>query len=380
MPQYPCSSEYVKFVPNNKKNKQLRAVFQKSAIWKPGSTGRITITFKDEEAAWSHIGSNSTNEYPSMNLGFIDPPFVSFSFNDKFYDINKIPSFKNAMRNYCNDPLNPGTCKKSGPTGSINWQPGSTVVHETMHSLSSVHMHQVDLYNSNPIKLDVEAVRRYYRANNMTDSDAEVNVIERYSCDPSKSTCDYIGSPYDPDSVMLYNLPDDWVIGKNPTYPNYVMSILDKEWLTKTYPKEPSNLSNWPEITVEFVDHPINAYGFQESGTVTDNLGWKQAWVQKVIIESIVPLVGIRYRFVDANGAVITIKPLEVVERPILITDGPLITEGPVIKKKIFPIRKRKEGFLDGFTGNSEIAVIVLIIIVIVIVIVVISTRSKKIY
>ena len=89
--QMPCTDVY----PSQDFKMKLQsiatsAIFLKSVIWQPNTRGKISITFGDTKcsgcspgAAWSHLGSNSTKEYPSMNLGFIDPPFENFEYKGK---------------------------------------------------------------------------------------------------------------------------------------------------------------------------------------------------------------------------------------------------------------------------------------------------------
>ena len=97
--QAPCTDVYPArdFLKKDESNK-FRAVFLKSTIWKPGAKGEIGITFGDfnasgvsKDAAWSHIGSNSTDqvrsEGVSMCLGFIDPPYNDFEYNGKTYNL-----------------------------------------------------------------------------------------------------------------------------------------------------------------------------------------------------------------------------------------------------------------------------------------------------
>ena len=114
-----------------------------------------------------------------------------------------------------------------------------------------LHEHQNNLFNSNNIKLNRDAVISYYQNIGMTEADATANVLTRYDCS-SSNNCDYVGSMFDPKSIMLYALPDDWVDGPNPTKPNFVLSDLDKQWLTKEYPSKPTEA--YPQITVQFID------------------------------------------------------------------------------------------------------------------------------
>ena len=243
------------------------ALYLDESIWKDGGT--ISITFGklgcsgcSTEAAWSYIGSQSDSKYPSMNLGFCDPPWNDFT-QDGF--IFKYNDFSNASRNYCSTDSN--SCWN-------NWIPGATILHEFGHALGMMHEHQSNINKDNPLEFDVAAVYDYYRRLGMTEEDARVNVIERYEC--TSDICPYSGSPFDVDSIMLYALPDDWIRGENPTYPNFKYSALDKEWFKIKYPP---TAKNQPKIKIEFIDGEE----------------WQKYWVKKTVSEGLSHLVGIQF-------------------------------------------------------------------------------------
>ncbi len=250
------------------------AIFQRNTIWTQGEKGKITITFGDyscqgcgKDAAWSTIGSDSTSSYPSMNLGFIDPPFGSFLHKNKVYDVPQ-----DADRNYCSSTAKSTSSCESG------WTPGATVIHEFCHALGMMHEHQNNLNNSNKIVLNKDAVINYYIENGLGDKrTAELNVLDIYS-----DSSEYEGTDFDPKSIMLYALPDEWIAKghNNPTKPNFVLSSEDKRYLQKLYPLDSSKK---PEISVNFIDPnpPV----------------WKVAWVEKIISETFNDLIGIKWIF-----------------------------------------------------------------------------------
>jgi hypothetical protein len=274
-------------------SKIFSAITMNDAIWKPGDKGTITITFGDyscdgcsPDASWSQIGKHSSGSYPSMNLGFIDPPYTSFMWNGKTYSA---PA--SATRNYC------------GGTGNLSctpgWVPGATVIHEFGHALGMLHEHQNNLQQANPIKINKKQVETYYNCIGMGESGATTNVLDTYSCTPGKN-CNYSGTKFDPQSIMLYYLPSAWIQGckpyknsacnnvlgatptcsSNPTQPNFKLSSQDIGWLQHQYPSS----SDPPVITVKFIDQNPEP--------------WKVAWVQKIITETYGPLLGIKWNFV----------------------------------------------------------------------------------
>ena len=256
-----------------------KAIFLKSSEWKPGVDNKITITFGNYEgcndcvknAAWSHLGNNSNNYKPSMNLGFVDPPFEDFTVDG--YNFN-YDLFKNEVRNYCS---------KSNTNCLQGWKPGRTIIHEFGHAMGMFHEHQNYVLN-NPLEFDEEAVIQYYQSIGYSRSQAEdiakTNVIDRYEC--TEENCPYRGSEFDKDSVMLYPLDLNWLKKgtdiENITMPSFSYSDLDKEWLEKTYPK---NAVSKPTVTIEFLDGEP----------------WQKYWVKKIVQEQLQPHVGININY-----------------------------------------------------------------------------------
>jgi len=304
--QLPCSSWPSNEKPN-KTNKGQHAIFLNSAIWGPNQTGTILITFGSAvcsgcspNAAWTIIGSESNNPIPctncnggylTANWGFIDPPFSDFTFNGITYPVSL---FQCETRNNCNDlsqNCSPNTgClpNSSDPTCygcPSNYVAGSTIIHESSHGIGSMlHEHQNNLNGSNKINLNDCAVINYYNSIGSNETTADNNAITQYS-----GTA-YSGSNFDPDSIMLYKIPDNWLLGyqstttpdpilngcptpdpaqiqafNNPTKANFTLSATDKQWLSKIYPVN----TNMPKLTIKFVDLEIP--------------DWKMAWVQYVI-------------------------------------------------------------------------------------------------
>lgn len=387
--QIPCTEKkhaQSKQKQNKQTNKIYKAIGLTSSIWKKEG-GDLNVTFGSYKypnepnvspfGAWSYVGSQTNNAMPGMNLGFIDPPYESFEYNGKTYSPEVY-----ATRNYCRVD---GSC-------SAGWTPGTTVVHEFCHALGMLHEHQNNLNNMNTLKasLDNDSVIKYYcELDSVNDPNclntssaiyknavetANANVLDYYENKEIQETT-YVGTNYDPNSIMHYALPDEWFKKgpgfKNPTTPIFVLSHDDIEWLKQRYPL--GDPSVYPTITVKFIDtfdsgakeafkaditskyndycnnHIKNEY-CDEISKIYNNLNtyandktrwgkenaWKKAWVQKTVLDTFTHLIGVNFVFKENNNTVIqnTID-IEQTDTPIITADtGTLDNAGtkPVVK------------------------------------------------
>ncbi len=133
-----------------------------------------------------------------------------------------------------------GLCKKSGPTWSA--KDNGTIRHELMHGLGAIHEHQhpsgscVDEFNI-----------KYMEDNRLFDPDEKKNkaaIVTNIEVVTKKFDIDDVAQlPYDPLSVMHYDLPPQFFLTgkKSPCYlgePNNELSQADVEMLGKLYPQE----------------------------------------------------------------------------------------------------------------------------------------------
>ena len=157
----------------------------------------IRIAFDPGDGAWSYIGTDNRGialNQPTMNLGFLD---------------------------------------------------GGTAAHEFGHAIGLAHEHQ------NPaggIEWIEAAVIKSLSGppNNWDEAMIRHNVLQKYAVDQIQ------GTAFDPDSIMLYFFPGDWVKSGVGTHANNVLSGVDKAYIAsaQAYPKTAPTVADATEIRV----------------------------------------------------------------------------------------------------------------------------------
>ncbi len=157
----------------------------------------IRIAFDQNDGAWSYIGTDNRGialNQPTMNLGFLDGGTAAHEFG---HAIGLAHEHQN-------------------PAGGMNWNEATVI-----KSLSGP-----------PNNWDVAMIRH--------------NVLDKYRVDQIQ------GTAFDPDSIMLYFFPGDWVKSGVGTHANNVLSAVDKAYIAsaQAYPKSAPTVADATEIKV----------------------------------------------------------------------------------------------------------------------------------
>ena len=125
---------------------------------------------------------------------------------------------------------------RSEPTMNYGWlTPASTdgeysrvVLHEFGHALGAIHEHSSP--GAGVIPWDREAVYAYYARQGWSRARVDHNVFRRYDASTTNFTA------FDPQSIMLYAIPDELTIGSYSVGWNRVLSERDKSFMKSNYP------------------------------------------------------------------------------------------------------------------------------------------------
>jgi hypothetical protein len=148
----------------------------------------VRISFEDV-GSWSYLGVDALgirDDLPTMNYGWLAPEV-----SDREYE--------------------------------------RVVIHEFGHAFGAIHEHQ---HPDQGIPWDKEKVYAYYMGppNNWTREQVDHNLFRRYS----RTITQF--SEFDPDSIMLYSVPNELTLGDFEIGWNTTLSDTDKAFIAEAYP------------------------------------------------------------------------------------------------------------------------------------------------
>lgn len=195
-------------------------------LWKPGMVLRVRFLDGDPVVQqrlqpFAHVWSQSAN----IRFVFGDDPDAELRVSFK-----QRGSWSYVGTDALGIPKNQATINFGWLTRDLSDLEYSRVVtHEFGHALGCIHEHQ------NPagsIPWDRPAVYRYYAGppNNWSKEETDINLFETYDRTQTQF------SAFDPASIMLYPIPNDFTVGDFEVGWNNVLSATDKEFIAALYP------------------------------------------------------------------------------------------------------------------------------------------------
>jgi hypothetical protein len=199
--------------------------------WENGKS--LKCRFLDGETAWQtkvKKKAKTWEQFANIKLNFVSSgdAEIRISF---FADAGSWSAIGN-------DALVESYFPKHQPTMNFGWLRGDTadteyervVVHEFGHALGCIHEHQSPTVQ---LKWDKAAVYRSFSGppNFWSKADIDHNVLQKYSPAGISAT------PFDNDSIMLYQFSADLFLDHKGTPENTKLSPRDKTMIAQMYPK-----------------------------------------------------------------------------------------------------------------------------------------------
>jgi hypothetical protein len=170
---------------------QWSAYANLSFLFTDDSDAEIRISFNPYEASWSALGTDALitelypKQKPTMNLNCLT-------------------------------------------SSSDDQQYSRTVLHEFGHALGLIHEHQNPagriLWNENAV---IQTL--YHPPYNWTLDAIQRDILR---CDQTQTQF----GPFDPESVMIYPIPQEWMLGGLSFHRNNTLSDIDKQFIRTCYP------------------------------------------------------------------------------------------------------------------------------------------------
>lgn len=158
---------------------------------------------------------------------------------------------------------------RSQPTMNFGWLTRATpneeyarvVIHEFGHALGCIHEHQNP---ASEIPWNKEAVYDFYQGppNFWAREQVDINLFTRYAEDITQF------SDFDPDSIMLYPIPNQFTRGDFEVGWNHALSDTDKHYVGVLYPQEEPDVQEI-EVDAPAIQGKIGEHGQIDTYTFT---------------------------------------------------------------------------------------------------------------
>ncbi|HQY90367.1 peptidase [Caldilinea sp.] len=202
-------------------------------LWKPGMTLRVRFldgdpVIQQRLQPFAHVWSKHAN----LKFVFGNDPNAEIRISFK-----QRGSWSYIGTDCLGIPKNQATMNFGWLTRETDDTEYSRVVtHEFGHAVACIHEHQNPAAN---IPWDKPVVYRYYSGppNNWTKDQVDVNLFQTYDRTQTQF------SAFDPQSIMLYPIPNDFTIGDFEVGWNSALSDVDKQFVGTIYPfaQKPEN-------------------------------------------------------------------------------------------------------------------------------------------
>ncbi|KLO15786.1 zincin [Schizopora paradoxa] len=230
-------------------NEPLCAAFLANTCWKPGQTIRI-LSFSKDENVLEKVESYAEEWTKHANLKFV---FVTCKNEPSDIRI----TFKSGG-SWCYVGTRALRCSPPEPTMNLDFgvDPSEehikqTVLHEFGHAIGLIHEH------SSPeakIDWDHDATMKHYGSNyHWSKKSVRANVLRKYKA----GTCP-ICSPFDQDSIMLYDFNKSVTRNGWSSTSSFCLSETDKKFAAKAYP--------WTDQHVRRDNHVATHGGLDANG------------------------------------------------------------------------------------------------------------------
>jgi hypothetical protein len=217
---------------NDTGGRRKRNVGSHTKYWKPGKALKIAMYDASDEAI-EEVRIAASEWLPFVNLTF---DFVKGDIGDIRIFLNPPNGIQASLigTDALIDDIGGTDEKRRGPSMFLNWMPRShrfryTVLHEFGHALGAQHAHQ---HPNSDIPWDVKNTYRHCaQAFGLDKRVVDANIL------PLPQSDQFTYQPYDGDSVMHYEILNEWTVGFWGQSESWAISSGDIAMMRNAYPK-----------------------------------------------------------------------------------------------------------------------------------------------